>query len=329
MPGWWSETFVVPESVWRERSVGEPSIGTILFAESVLRERIVPAPSVAGPLQLITVTETVFSSRAVNMPSVGLFMVPESVAGSRQVVAPTIVPGPVSVVPSSVIHGRSAGSPVVAPGKVNLAPQSVSAKRSVGSPTVKLSPTYIGVSAGNTSGSGVPSAHNYAVPAGGHLFVAVTVDRTSTSSGVTFGGEAMTLVATGIHNNNSARGQTKVWRYSGPLCDGTARPILPQGSGIAWWIVRAISMASVSEVGTPDVLVGGGTLIQHPVSGSGIHFAGNSQGGAFTTFTNLVNRANTTVSGAKQAISTVPAPATLELTQASSADWASIFIPLS
>lgn len=105
----------------------------------------------------------------------------------------------------------------------------------IGKPSAALSGTSLATPAydANTTpvtAASIPASFNYTAAAGADVFAVITVDRSAgTITGCTYGGNAMTQVATVNHNNASASGTTKLFRAAAEGT-GTALSVVPQGS---------------------------------------------------------------------------------------------------
>lgn len=331
---WWAEKFIRPVSVPRARSVGGLTARPTVSPAAVVRPRAVRAPVVIGPLQVLVVTASIARTRAVNVPTVLAVIVPASTPGMRSVSTPSLTVGRVSVKPPPVARARAVNVPTVKPGKVPTVPTSVVRTRSVGAPTVLPAPTYVTVGAGNNS-TVPPPAFNVTAPVGADIFVVVTVDRsTGNNTGAQCGTTTNnTPLVTVSHGGSATNGTTKVYRFAG-IGDGTAKAISALGSGSAWWVVQAIVVANVHNVGSPQVVTGTGTAIAQTLpAGFGIQVvstgSGGGSGGALSAFTGVTNRSNINASGTVQAINTSTAAANMTATSANTTPWLAAFIPLS
>jgi hypothetical protein len=183
------------------------------------------------------------------------------------------------------------------------------------------------------TGSTMPGSFNFAAAAGADVFVAITADRSGgVITGATYGGNAMTQVATVNHNNAAGSGTTNLYRAAA-AGTGAALAVAPQGSGSAWFIVEAISISGVNTVGTPVTATGSGTALSQTISGWGLQLfsAGNGGGSAgnIASVAGETNYSNTSAgSSVAQAVSIATSAGTATATLSASTPWGSIFVPI-
>lgn len=203
----------------------------------------------------------------------------------------------------------------------------------IGKPSAALSgstPAYDSNSTPVTAAS-IPASFNYTAAAGADVFVVITVDRSAGSiTGCTYGGNAMTQVATVNHNNASASGTTKLFRATGT---GSPLAVAPQGSGSAWFEVEVISLSGVNSVGTPVTATGSGTSMSQSVSGWGLHIFSAGNGGSSTgtigSITGVTNYSNASGgSSVSQAVSIATSSGIAAATLSTATPWAAIFVPI-
>ena len=204
------------------------------------------------------------------------------------------------------------------------------AKISVGEALIWTAVEYSGVGAGVT-GTTVPS-FNVTAPVGADVFVVAVSDRSAgTVTGITYGGVAMTQIASVDHNSDASRGTTKVFRLA-KAGNGSAKSVVTTTGGLAWHAVNAFHWTGVSSVGTPVTTSGSGTALSQSIPGRGMHVfaAGNGGGnvGTIGSFSGVTHRATTGVASVLQALSTTAGAGTAAATLTASAPWSGVFIPI-
>ncbi|AEK08327.1 minor tail protein [Mycobacterium phage SirDuracell] len=202
-----------------------------------------------------------------------------------------------------------------------------------GTPVVTIVPptAYDAVGPGE-SGFGSVSDFSFTAAAGADVFVVVANDRSAAhSGGATYGGVAMTQVASAIHNNTSANGGVAVYRLAGAGTGGAQTVSVANGSG--WMIANAISFTEVHATITTATNTGTGTLASQTVSLTspvGLQILSGGNGGGTTTtfgsFTGVTNRYNKKSTGSLLAINTVTASGTVSAS--TNNPWAAVFINL-
>ncbi|AVI03521.1 minor tail protein [Mycobacterium phage Barbarian] len=202
-----------------------------------------------------------------------------------------------------------------------------------GTPVVTIVPpvAYNAVGPG-VYGYGSVSDFSFTAAAGADVFVVVANDRSAVpSGGVTYGGVAMTQVASAIHNNTSAYGGVTVYRLAGAGTGASKTVTVASGSG--WLAANAISFTGVHATVTAATNTGTGTLASQTVSltspvGLQIFSGGNAGGttAAFGSFTGVTNRYNTVNAGSALTINTVSASGTVSAS--TNNPWAAVFINL-
>ncbi|QGJ93677.1 minor tail protein [Mycobacterium phage Hannaconda] len=269
------------------------------------------------------------------------------ITGGQPLSGPVITPGAAEVTitggqpvirqahiiePAAAFIGVSGGQPAVTQ-LTRLTPGAAAIAVTGGQPTIVNQPptAYNAVGPGE-SGFGSVSNFSFTAAAGADVFVVVANDRSAAhSGGATYGGVAMTQVASAIHNNTSANGGVTVYRLAGAGTGGAQTVSVANGSG--WMIANAISFTGVHATITPATNTGTGTLASQTVSLTspvGLQiFSGGNGGGPTTTFgsfTGVTNRYNLKSTGALLAINTVTASGTVSAS--TNNPWAAVFINL-
>jgi hypothetical protein len=308
--GWWAERFATPSPAALALIGGTPIVN--VTSDSLITPKGAVLALTGGRPALETALAPTPAALAIigGTPAIQL--------------AQRITPAPASL---AIVGGQPALGTALRPSAAALAIIG-------GQPTVTNTQpvTYSAVGAGASSTAIGSATFNFTAVNGADVFVVVTSDRNVSNTGATYGGVAMTQIASVSHNNAAASGTTKVYRLAG-AGDGTAKAVLAQGSGTAWWIVNAISWTGVSAVGTVATATGSSTSPSQPVSGVGLQVFTDANGGGsrgtISAFSGVTNRANLAPSGAAQAISTAAAAGTASATLSTATPWAAIFIPLS
>ncbi len=180
----------------------------------------------------------------------------------------------------------------------------------------------------STAGNG---SFNFTATLNADVFVVACWQSSSTSiTGVTHDGVAMSEIASVLHNNTASSGGTKVFRLANAGA-GVAKSVSITTSGFGWFAFGAISVLNVHTVGTPTTSYGTGTAVTQSVpltSGLVIQTMG-AGGGAFGSFAGCTNRSNLNPGGGiPQAINTVTASATVSATNSVGNAWGCIAVPL-
>ncbi|AVO21626.1 minor tail protein [Mycobacterium phage MooMoo] len=207
-----------------------------------------------------------------------------------------------------------------------------------GTPVVtnKAPAAYGNVGAGAIA-SGNPTIASYTAPAGADVFAAVNTDRAgATVTTITYGGVAMELIATAVHNNTTANGNLYIYRLAG-AGTGTAKTLSTTTSGLAWFYLNTISITNVGTVGTYTSTFGNGTVASHtitvPSNGLVLQVVSSGAGGSsvydFTSFSGVTNRFHGASSATSLALNTATASGATTSTAAAAQAWAVISIPIS
>ncbi|AYN58174.1 hypothetical protein SEA_KANDZ_32 [Mycobacterium phage KandZ] len=180
------------------------------------------------------------------------------------------------------------------------------------------------------TGVGIPVQNNWTAPAGTDVYIAAVMDRSGSFTGATFGGEAGTLMAEVLHNNNASTGRTALWRFAGKG-DGTNKTFSITGSGSGWFGVCIFAFSGVVSVGTPVTTYGSGTSPSQVVTEPGVQILGRGAGGAGvgtpSAFSGVTNRVNQGINGSSLAVNQVEVPGTTGATT-QNYPYGYIFLPL-
>ncbi|AHB31342.1 minor tail protein [Mycobacterium phage Nala] len=311
--GWWVEKVVKPQPKQLTLTMGTPIVtqtNDVLVTPAPMHFdldwgtpvnglAVTPAPA---EMELAWGTPVVTQGININPPGAGL----------------TLTPGTPAVI--------STANQFIKPAGKDLA-------FSWGVPVVTIVPpaAYNAVGPG-AYGFGSVSNFSFTAAAGADVFVVVANDRSAApSGGATYGGVAMTQVASAIHNNTSAYGGVAVYRLAGAGTGAAKTVTVASGSG--WISANAISFTGVHATVTTATNTGTGTLASQTVSltsSVGLQiFSGGNAGGTPTTFgsfTGVTNRYNLTSPGGVLAINTVTASGTVSAS--TNNPWAATFINL-
>ncbi|QAY10953.1 hypothetical protein SEA_POLLYWOG_23 [Mycobacterium phage Pollywog] len=315
MPGWIVETITTPTPAAVGVTGGTP---TITATQNAV---ITPEP-----------VELVITG---GQPLSGPVAVPSGAALTITGGTPTITQDR-RLTPGAINLTITGGQPNVVKNTI-LTPTKASLAITGNQPTItNQSPVaYNSIGPGST-GFGSAANFNFTAPAGADVFVVINWDRSAPPSGSpTYGGAAMTLVATINHNNLAGYGGVAIYRIAA-AGNGTAKVVTSPSTGGSWQVTNAIAFTGVSAVGTVTTATGLSASPSQSVtlpSGVGLHVfsAGNGGGtiGGFSSYSGATNRYNTFNAGSALAINTVAASGTVSATIGISAGWAGVFVPLS
>ncbi|AIM50962.1 minor tail protein [Mycobacterium phage Modragons] len=174
---------------------------------------------------------------------------------------------------------------------------------------------------------------SHTAAAGADVYVVVSSDRSSSVTGVTCAGNAMTLVGTVSHNNSSSNGQLWIYRRSG-AGTGSSLSITVSISGVAWYVAHAVSLLNVGSVGSLASTFGSGTSLSQSVtvpSGGLVLQAfatGGANGTSLTITSGATNRRNSATSGGAMATNTASSSGTVSATAAGSRPWSGLALPI-
>jgi hypothetical protein len=338
--GWWAEIITTPTPRSLTITGGTPIVTTpanrLIQPTGALLTLTGGQPAIGGAVIIAPtgVTLTVTGATPTIALSNNKLVTPTGVSLTVTGATPTVTTTANKLItPTGASLTVTGGTPSVLTPRL-ITPTGASLTTTGGTPTVTVASAVnydaVGTGANSTS---VPASFNFTAATGADVFVAVTVDRTAGNiTGATYGGTAMTQIASIAHNNDSTKGITKVFRLAGSG-NASAKAVLATGSGTSFWIVNAISFTGITTVGTVVTATGTSTSASQSVSGLGLHvFSDGNAGtgpGAFSSFAGVTNRANITTSGSCQALDTVAASGTASATLSISTPWASIFVPLS
>lgn len=315
MPGWWVETISAPSPADITITGGTPSV------TASQNKVLTPAPAA------IHVTS--------HAPApAGTVVTP----GGTMVAAGGGTPAVKQdrpITPAGGTVTATGGSPSVVKG-TRVTPAAPTVAATGGSPTVtNASPaTYDAVGpSGQSFGSTI--SFNHTASAGADVFVAINWDRSgATIGGVTYGGVAMSLVASITHNNTSGSGGVAVYRLAG-AGNGSAKSVAATVTGGAWYIANAVSAKSVTSMGTAVTAFGSSNTASQALtvpSGLVLQFVSSANAGSgvgdYTSFSGATNRWHLQGTGGAMAINTVTATGTASSTSSGSQPWAAIAVPL-
>ncbi|UJE15573.1 minor tail protein [Mycobacterium phage Madiba] len=311
MPGWIVETIITPAPAAMTVAGGQPPVEAtqhVLLQPAAAALTITGGQPLSGPVAIPAATTLTITG------------------GQPQIRQARIIE------PAAAFIGVSGGQPAVTQ-LTRLTPGAAAIAVTGGQPTIVNQPpaAYNAVGPGE-SGFGSVSNFSFTAAAGADVFVVVANDRSAAhSGGATYGGVAMTQVASAIHNNTSANGGVTVYRLAGAGTGAAKTVSVANGSG--WMIANAISFTGVHATITTATNTGTGTLASQTVSltsAVGLQiFSGGNGGGPTTTFgsfTGVTNRYNQKATGTVLAINTVTASGTV--TASTNNPWAAVFINL-
>ncbi|UAW08499.1 minor tail protein [Mycobacterium phage MadMen] len=310
MPGWIVETIITPAPAAMTVAGGQPPVEAtqhVLLQPAAAALTITGGQPLSGPVAIPTAAALTITG---GQPQLRQSRILEPAPAAL-----TITGGQPSVIKNTIITPTKASLTVTG-----------------GTPTVtNQAPTAYNAIGPGADGFGSISNFNFTAAAGADVFVVVSNDRSAAhSGGVTYGGVAMTQIASAIHNNTSANGGVTVYRLAG--AGSGAAKVVSVASGSGWIIANAISFTAVNTVSV-STATGTGTTASQTValtSPVGLQiFSGGNGGGPTTTFgsfTGVTNRYNLKSTGALLAINTVTASGTVSAS--TNNPWAAVFINL-
>ncbi|QOP65460.1 hypothetical protein SEA_COCO12_22 [Mycobacterium phage Coco12] len=314
MPGWIVETITTPTPAVVGVTGGTP---TVIATEHKLVE---PTPA-----------ELVITG---GQPLSGPVAIPSAATLSIIGGTPTITQAR-NLTPGSVNLTITGGQPAVTQ-HTQLTPTTTTLTITGGTPTV----TTKAPAAYQTIGTGVVAAGNpsinFTATTGADVFAIVNWDRSGGGiSAITYGGVAMTLIASIPHNNTTANGALSIYGLAG-AGTGAAKSLAITSAGTAWYYLNAISFTNVGTVGTPVTTYGTGTVATQSVTvpSNGIVLQAVSAGsgggsvGDFTSFSGVTNRWHAASSATSLAINTTTTSGSTSSTAAVNQAWAIINVPL-
>ncbi|AIM40410.1 minor tail protein [Mycobacterium phage Soul22] len=315
MPGWIVETIITPAPAAMTVAGGQPPVEAtqhVLLQPAAAALTITGGQPLSGPVAIPTATTLTITG------------------GQPQIRQARILE------PSATTLTITGGQPVVTQA-TRLTPAAAAMTLTGGQPVVtsKAPAAYQAVGAG-VSTSGSPSL-SFTAAAGADVFAVINWDRSGGGvSTITYGGVAMTLVASFSHNNTSANGGVSIYRLAG-AGNGAAKTLATTTSGLAWYYLNAISFTDVATVGTATATYGSSTVasqtITAPTNGVMLMVASSGAGAGwaydFTAFSGQTNRFHATSNATSLALSTATASGATSATAAAAQAWTVVSIPLS
>jgi hypothetical protein len=189
--------------------------------------------------------------------------------------------------------------------------------------------TFDAVGAGGHGGTSITFTHT--ATAGAYVILTVAGDRSDTPT-ATYGGVAMTVLASIGNNNNDAFPNGRTVQFGFASAPGGSKTVDVESPGGAWLIANTVSYTTIGSIGATTTVFGSGTtLSQGPIvcPDGGIIVQSFGQGAGSAGFTSLTggtvryNQFNLDGNGAGITIMESAATATFTAHMGSAA-WAGI-----
>lgn len=315
MAGWWAETLTAPEPANTTLTGGTPNV------TATQHKTITPS---AANLHITG-----------GQPApAGYVATPTTATIATTGGTPTLKQDR-NLTPTAATTTTTGGTPSVIKNTI-LTPTPKATTITGGTPTItNASPVAYNTTGTPSSSFAGDMTYSFTAASGADVFVAANWDRSGGGiNGITYGGVAMTLVATLTHNNTSGSGGVAVYRLAGGG-NGSSKNVVVDTFGGAWFISNAISFTSVSSVASAVTAFGSSaTASQSLTVSSGIVLQvvssanGGSGVGDYTSFSGVTNRWHQVGTGGAMALNTVTATGTASSTSSGSQPWAAISVPL-
>ncbi|AGU92217.1 minor tail protein [Mycobacterium phage PhrostyMug] len=174
-------------------------------------------------------------------------------------------------------------------------------------------------------------SYSFSATAGSRVFVVAHLLGNETVAGVTYGGNAMSLVQGIAFNNTSSEGWLRV--YTLASAPGGSQTVVLDKNGSNWCMSYAISYANVASLGTPATATGSSTSPSHsvsapPTNGRTFQVTGWNNGNVTFTPSGGTGRINGVQIAGGLTGRDSNAAATYSGTLSFSCPWASIAVPM-